>query len=58
MDLIKLLVFLSSGLGQFIVVILVLALILPEGCLPFLAFILVIGFIIGICVYFASLFKE
>lgn len=58
MDLIKLLVFLASGLGQFIVIVLILAIILPEGCAPFLAFVLVVGFIIGICTYVASFFQE
>ena len=58
MDLIKLLVFLASGLGQFIVIVLILAIILPKGFAPFLAVILVIGIIIGICTYFASLFND
>lgn len=58
MDLIKLLVFLASGLGQFIVIILILAIILPEGFAPFLAVILVIGIIIGICLTIADFFKE
>ena len=57
-DLIRLLAFLASGLGQFIVIILILAIILPEGCAPFLAFVLVVGFIIGICMTIADFFKE
>ena len=58
MNLIKLLAFLASRLGQFIFIVLILAIILPEWCTPFLAFVLVVGFIIGICMTIADFFKE
>jgi hypothetical protein len=58
MDLLKLVVFLSSGIGQFIIVALIIALILPNCLIPIYTFIVVIIFIVLLIGAFISLFKE
>ena len=58
MDLIKLLIFLSSGLGKFIVTVLILAIILPDCFTPFFAVVLIIGVVVYICAWIASFFQE
>lgn len=58
MDLLKLIVFLSSGIGQFIIVALIIALIIPNCLIPIYTFIVVIIFLVLLVIGFISLFKE
>ena len=58
MDLLKLIVFLSSGIGQFIIVALIIALIIPNCLIPIYTFIVVTIFLVLLVVGFISLFKE
>jgi len=58
MDLLKLIVFLSSGIGQFIIVALIIALIIPNCLIPIYTFIVVTIFLVLLVIGFISLFKE
>ena len=58
MDLLKLIVFLSSGIGQFIIVALIIALIIPNCLIPIYTFIVVTIFLVLSVIGFISLFKE
>lgn len=58
MDLLKLVVFLSSGIGQFIIVALIIALIIPNCLIPIYTFIVVTIFLVLLVIGFISLFKE
>ena len=58
MDLLRLIVFLSSGIGQFIIIALIIALIIPNCLIPIYTFIIVTIFLVLLVISFISLFKE
>ena len=58
MDLLRLIVFLSSGIGQFIIIALIIALIIPNCLIPIYTFIIVTIFLVLLVISIISLFKE
>lgn len=57
MDIIKLIIFLSSGIGQFIIVALLIGLFLPHCILEIYGFIIGLIFIVLVIIGFVSLLK-